>query len=77
MKSVSVSGVVKWFDESKGYGFLTTINDDGTEGADCFVHFSDIIGKSGEFKTLHERDRVLYDIEKGPRGDKAKNVILN
>jgi CspA family cold shock protein len=61
-------GTVKWFDESKGYGFIT--ND---EGGDVFVHFSSIEGDG--FKTLAEGDTVSFEIEQGPKGPKAVKVM--
>lgn len=63
-------GTVKWFNESKGYGFIRP--EDG--GADVFVHFSVIQGDG--FKTLTEGQTVRYEIEDGPKGVKAKNVTL-
>ncbi|MDO9288093.1 MAG: cold shock domain-containing protein [Thermodesulfovibrionales bacterium] len=60
-------GAVKWFNESKGFGFITT-----DEGSDVFVHFSSISGDG--FKTLAEGDAVSFDIEKGPKGPRAINV---
>jgi CspA family cold shock protein len=61
-------GKVKWFNESKGFGFIT-----GDNGDDLFVHYSSIQG--GGFKTLNEGDTVSYDVEAGPKGAKAINVI--
>ncbi|MGI5918874.1 MAG: cold-shock protein [Christensenellales bacterium] len=64
-------GTVKWFNESKGYGFIA--NDDG--GEDVFVHFSSIVGDG--FKTLSEGQRVMFDVEKDPRNSsklRAANV---
>ncbi len=55
-------GTVKWFNESKGYGFIA--NDEG--GDDVFVHFSSII--SNGFKTLAEGQKVTFDVEKRPQG---------
>jgi CspA family cold shock protein len=60
-------GKVKWFNESKGYGFIQQDN-----GPDVFVHYSSIKGDG--FKTLTEGQRVQFDIEDGDRGKKAKNV---
>ncbi len=60
-------GTVKWFNESKGFGFLTT-----EENVDVFVHYSSIEGNG--FKTLIEGDAVSFEIEEGPKGPKAINV---
>ena len=63
-----VRGTVKWFSESKGYGFITP------EGAkkDVFVHYSALEGEG--FKTLAEGDVVEFEITQGPKGDQAANV---
>jgi CspA family cold shock protein len=61
-------GKVKWFNESKGYGFITT-----EDGGDIFVHYSSIQGNG--FKTLVEGDAVSFDIEEGTKGPKAVNVV--
>lgn len=66
--SMSVEGKVKWFNESKGYGFIQQDN-----GADVFVHFSAITGEG--FKTLAEGQRVQFDIVEDEKGLKAANVI--
>lgn len=60
-------GVVKWFSERKGFGFI-----EQEEGQDLFVHHS-AINMAG-FKTLNEGDRVSFEIEESDRGPKAKNV---
>jgi len=61
-------GTVKWFNDSKGYGFITP--SDGSP--DVFVHFSDI--KIDGFKTLSEGQKVEFEIGKGPKGPRATNV---
>ncbi len=62
---------VKWFNDSKGYGFITP--DDGSK--DCFVHFSAIQG-GGDFKTLNEGDAVQFEIVAGEKGPAAENVVI-
>jgi CspA family cold shock protein len=62
------TGVVKWFNDSKGYGFITP--DEG--GKDLFVHHSAIVMEG--FKTLSEGDRVEYEATEGPKGPQASNV---
>ncbi len=61
------NGIVKWFSEKKGYGFI-----EQEEGPDVFVHHSGIEGSG--FKTLHDGDRVTFDIEQGEKGPAAVNV---
>lgn len=61
-------GTVKWFNESKGFGFIQQ-----DEGDDVFVHYSEISGEG--FKTLREGDEVEFEITDGPKGPKAANVI--
>lgn len=61
-------GTVKWFNGTKGYGFITRAEG----GEDVFVHFKAIKGDG--FKTLNEGDRVEFDLARGPKGLQASNV---
>jgi len=63
-----MQGTVKWFNEAKGYGFITT-----DEGNDVFVHFSAI--QMDGFKTLNEGQRVEFDVVQGDKGPQAANVV--
>lgn len=60
-------GVVKWFSNQKGYGFITQDDE-----KDVFVHYSAVTGEG--FKTLEEGQRVEFEVTKGPKGDQAANV---
>jgi CspA family cold shock protein len=64
-----VTGTVKWFSASKGYGFIAR-----PDGPDVFVHFSAI--QTEGFRTLHEGQQVEFTIEQGPKGLQAANVIV-
>ena len=63
------SGTVKWFNDAKGFGFIT--RDDGQK--DCFVHHSAIEGNG--FKTLAEGERVEFDVVQGQKGPAAEGVV--
>ncbi|MGX7576981.1 cold-shock protein [Candidatus Vidania fulgoroideorum] len=65
-----LTGVVKWFNDSKGFGFITP--DKG--GEDLFVHFSEI--KIDGFKTLQENQKVSYKEKIGPKGKQASNIEI-
>ncbi|MFP4345575.1 MAG: cold-shock protein [Anaerolineales bacterium] len=62
------TGTVKWFNDSKGFGFISR-----EAGEDVFVHYSAIEGGSG-FRTLRENERVEFSVEEGPKGLRAVNV---
>jgi cold shock protein len=61
-------GTVKWFNETKGYGFIAR-----EKGSDVFVHYSAIRGNG--FKTLKEGQRVEFELGQGPKGQQAVNVV--
>ncbi|MGE5423689.1 MAG: cold-shock protein [Ignavibacteriales bacterium] len=64
-----MNGTVKWFDDTKGYGFIEAEN-----GTDVFVHQSAI--ESTGFRTLAEGQRVKFDVSSGPKGQQASNVEI-
>lgn len=64
------NGVVKWFNDAKGFGFIEQEN-----GGDVFVHFSSIQGDG--FKSLAEGDSVTFDVVQGAKGPQAANVVRN
>lgn len=64
------TGTVKWFNESKGFGFISQENG----GKDVFVHFRSISGSG--FKTLSEGQKVDFEVEEGPKGPQASNVTV-
>ncbi len=63
-----MKGTVKWFNDSKGFGFITA-----EDGSDVFVHHTSIQAQG--FKSLAEGDQVTFDVEKGDKGPKAVNVV--
>ena len=62
-------GIVKWFDNKKGYGFIKR-----EEGDDVFVHYSAIAGEG--FKTLQQDEKVAFEVTQGPKGLQASNVSV-
>ena len=67
MSDQKQTGTVKWFNESKGFGFI-----EREEGNDVFVHFRAIVGDG--FKTLREGQQVTFDVTQGQKGPQAENV---
>lgn len=63
-----INGTVKWFNNTKGYGFISQ-----PSGADVFVHYSAI--KESGYRTLREGEKVEFDVKMGPRGPQAENVV--
>ncbi len=68
-----VKGTVKWFDKTKGFGFINS-----EEENDVFVHFSALIGDDDEndYKTLNENDEVEFEVVQGEKGPQANNVVV-
>jgi CspA family cold shock protein len=66
------TGTVKWFDNKKGFGFITP--DDGSE--DVFLHYSAIQEGEGKFKTVSEGDKVEYEISQGEKGPQAVKLVV-
>ncbi|WP_066495697.1 cold-shock protein [Abyssisolibacter fermentans] len=64
-----MTGTVKWFNSSKGFGFIT-----GEDGNDVFAHFSQI--NVDGFKTLEEGQKVSFDVAQGPKGPQAENITI-
>ena len=61
------TGTVKWFNNAKGYGFISREN-----GEDVFVHFKSVVGDG--YKTLNQNDKVQFEVETGPKGLQAAQV---
>ena len=69
-QSARQQGVVKWFNASKGFGFIQS-----QSGVDVFVHFSAIRGAEGDYKSLEEGAAVEFEVTDSPKGPKASNVV--
>lgn len=68
LEAYQMEGKIKWFNSSKGYGFIGCEN-----GPDVFVHYSGIVGDG--YRTLQEGDRVSFELVQGPKGPQAANVV--
>lgn len=69
-RQIMATGIVKWFNDSKGFGFITP----DAKGDDLFVHFSAIQAQG--FKSLQEGQKVSFDVTQGPKGKQASNIQL-
>ena len=65
----TVTGTVKWFNDSKGYGFI-----EQESGPDVFAHFNAIVGGEGR-KSLHEGQKVQFTVAQGQKGPQAENIV--
>lgn len=68
LETIMATGTVKWFNDAKGFGFITP--DDG--GEDLFAHFSEV--KAEGFKSLQEGQKVSFEVKQGPKGKQASNI---
>lgn len=66
------TGIVKWFNDAKGFGFITPSPEEGTD--ELFAHFSAIVASG--FRTLKEGQRVSFDVVDGPKGKQAQNIVV-
>lgn len=71
MNNIKQQGVVKWFNDDKGFGFIQSQG-----GNDVFIHFSNIETKEGEWKTLSEGQTVEFNVQEGGRGPQAVNLTV-
>ena len=69
-----MEGTVKWFDNRKGYGFITPEGDEATD--DVFVHYTAIQGPDADFKSLYEGDKVEFQVVEAAKGPQAENVEI-
>ena len=65
------TGTVKWFNDAKGFGFIT-----GDDGEDVFAHFSAVEAKDDGYRTLDEGAKVAYDVEMSEKGPRAANITV-
>jgi cold shock protein len=71
MTTTMTTGVVKWFNADKGFGFI-----EQQQGPDVFVHFKNILSTSNSYKTLDEGQQVQFKLGRGPKGPQAEEVTL-
>ena len=71
IRQKQVKGTVKWFDSTKGIGFIQT-----DAGNDIFVNYTDLPIKNGRFITLQANQKVIFDIKEGDRGPQATNIKI-
>jgi CspA family cold shock protein len=71
MSTTMTTGIVKWFNAEKGFGFI-----EQKQGPDVFVHFKNIISNNNSFKTLDEGQSVKFKLGQGPKGPQAEEVSI-
>lgn len=71
MSTTMTTGVVKWFNADKGFGFI-----EQKQGPDVFVHFKNILSNSSSYKTLDEGQHVQFKLGRGPKGPQAEEVTI-
>lgn len=69
VKVKQMTGLVKWFNTRRGYGFIQLV-----DGSDVFVHYTSIVSKDGEYRDLHEGQRVQFKLRDGKKGPVAVDV---
>lgn len=71
MSTTMTTGIVKWFNADKGFGFI-----EQKQGPDVFVHFRNILSTSNNYKTLDEGQHVQFKLARGPKGPQAEEVTI-
>jgi len=71
MSTTLTTGIVKWFNADKGFGFI-----EQKQGPDVFVHFKNILSNNNSFKTLDEGQHVQFKLGQGPKGPQAEEVTI-